>query len=345
MSPVAPYAEGDHGETVRSTALSRHAIARSGLAASWRRSLLHHRLDPDGTRDGNRLTATALHERQDALSAIIHTAGPLLDRLHAAVCDAGCAVLLTDAEGVVSDQRVDVGSETAFDEAGLALGADWSEASEGTNGIGTCIVEKRPLTIHRDQHFRTRNTVMTCIDAPIFRPDGHLAAILDVSACRNDMSAAVARIIAISVNDTAWQIEAALFRAAFPRARIVIGDRPSNLGTVLLAVDADDLVVGATRAARRAFGIADADLRARIPAGDILSGRSRADLGRALRGEIQRALSRARGNAAAAARDLGIGRATLYRHIKRLGIPQDQYRSAKRLNDETGDRRRRFGVN
>lgn len=356
MSPVAPLGSidrgvhyngdhGDHGDTVRSVALSQREIARSGLAASWRRSLVHHRLDPDAARTDDRLTAAELRARRDGLGAILRTASPLLDRLYAAVCDAGCAVLLTDADGVVADQRVDAGSETAFDAAGLALGADWSEAAQGTNGIGTCIVEKRPLTIHRDQHFRTRNTVMSCIDAPIFRPDGRLAAVLDVSACRNDVSSAVARIIAISVNDTAWQIEAALFRAAYPEARIVIGDRQPSQGTVLLAVDADDLVVGATRTARRAFDIGDAELKARIPAGDVLSGLGQADLSGALRGEIQRALSRARGNAAAAARDLGIGRATLYRHMNRLGISQNQYRSAQRLKGETGRRRRPSRVN
>ncbi len=345
MSPVGPHADGKHGDRVRRTALSRQEIVRSGLAASWRRSLLHHRLDPDRPDTGDRLTAGALRERQQALSATLHTSRPLLDRLAAAVCDNGYAVLMTDAEGIVSDRRVHAGSQTAFDTAGLALGSDWSEATQGTNGIGTCIVEKRPVTIHRDQHFRTRNTVMSCIDAPIFRHDGSLAAILDVSACRSDLSAAVARIIAISVNDTAWQIEAALFRSAFPKARIVIGDRPAHHGTVLLAVDADDLVVGATRGARRVFGITEADLVARMPAGDLLSGWGKADLGQALRGEIQRALSRARGNAAAAARDLGIGRATLYRHLKRLGIPQNQYRSAKRLIGETDPPQRRSGVN
>ena len=32
-------------------------------------------------------------------------------------------------------------------------GHRWSEESVGTNGIGTCLVEQRALTIHRDQHF------------------------------------------------------------------------------------------------------------------------------------------------------------------------------------------------
>ena len=45
-----------------------------------------------------------------------------------------------------------------FDERGLRPGALWSEAHQGTNAIGAALVEERALTIHRDQHFHTRNT-------------------------------------------------------------------------------------------------------------------------------------------------------------------------------------------
>ena len=45
------------------------------------------------------------------------------------------------------------------------------------------------------------------------------------------------------------------------------------------------------------------------------------DLRAAERAELQRPLARTDGNMSAAARDLGIGRATLYRRLKRLGLP------------------------
>ena len=32
-----------------------------------------------------------------------------------------------------------------------------AEEIEGTNGIGTCIAEERPITVHRSQHFRSRH--------------------------------------------------------------------------------------------------------------------------------------------------------------------------------------------
>jgi transcriptional regulator of acetoin/glycerol metabolism len=60
----------------------------------------------------------------------------------------------------------------------------WSEKFEGTNGIGTCIVEQRAVTIDRDQHFFTRNSGLFCTTAPIFDENGDLAAALDVSSCR-----------------------------------------------------------------------------------------------------------------------------------------------------------------
>jgi hypothetical protein len=45
------------------------------------------------------------------------------------------------------------GERRIFERAGLWLGADWSEAREGTNGIGTCLVERQALTIHQASTF------------------------------------------------------------------------------------------------------------------------------------------------------------------------------------------------
>ena len=58
----------------------------------------------------------------------------------------------------------------------------WSEAIEVTNGIGSGIAEERPITIHRNQHFRSRHTDLSCSGAPVFGVDGRLMAVLDVSA-------------------------------------------------------------------------------------------------------------------------------------------------------------------
>ena len=68
------------------------------------------------------------------------------------------------------------------------LGADWSEACEGSNGIGTCLVERQPLTIHQNEHFNSRHIGLTCSSSPVFDPHGELLAVLDVSSTRQDVS-------------------------------------------------------------------------------------------------------------------------------------------------------------
>jgi transcriptional regulator of acetoin/glycerol metabolism len=98
---------------------------------------------------------------------------------------------------------------------------------------------------------------------------------------------------------------------------------PEVSGAALLALDADDLVIGATRAARLALGIIDVTQLGQLPAADLLSPRAQthqADLAEAERGAIRRALARAEGNVSAAARALGLSRATLYRRMEKLGM-------------------------
>jgi transcriptional regulator of acetoin/glycerol metabolism len=237
------------------------------------------------------------------------------------VGNTGCCVLLTDNDGVVLDQRSKDSDVEIFNQWGLWSGADWSESSEGTNGVGTCIAEERPVTIHRDEHFFTRNTGMSCMDAPIFGPDGELIGALDVSSCRADQTEAYTRLISTVVAQTAKQIEADAFRVAFPKARIIAALDERGDGAVLLAVDQDDLIIGATRAARRVYQLGQGSVLAPMPASDILGRDSdMSALERAERAALKRAIARSGGNVSAAARELGIGRATLYRRMNRLGL-------------------------
>ena len=73
------------------------------------------------------------------------------------------------------------------------------------------------------------------------------------------------------------------------------------------------------RAARLALGLTAERLARPLPVADLIGG-APGDLDTAERGVLQRALARSGGNASAAARSLGIGRATLYRKLERLGL-------------------------
>lgn len=299
---------------------SRSSSAATALAASWRRSMVKHGLHPSDRGHPDRVGFGELSQRREAMAHFIKVAAPQLDQLFNLVCLSGCSTLLSDADGVVLDQRVRDGDAGQFRDWGLWQGANWSEAMQGTNGIGTCLAEGRQVTIHREEHFHTRNTGMSCIDAPIWGPDGCLLAALDVSSARPDHTGAFNRLIAAQVAQSARAIEALYFRASFPGMRIVVAGEQGD-AVALLAVDKDDLAVGATRAARRTLGLErEGAIRPR-PAVDLF-GRE-GDLrgfDKAERAAMVRALARSDGNVSAAARALGIGRATLYRRMARLAV-------------------------
>jgi transcriptional regulator of acetoin/glycerol metabolism len=304
-------------------AIAGNATAHSALVASWRRSASLHRLDPGEHRLPQTLTAAELAEAREEIAPLLSAAQDSLDRLQQAVGGVGCCVLLANADGVPVDRRGAPADDETFRRWGLWHGTVWSEKQEGTNGIGTCLVEQRPLTIHRDQHFHARNNALSCTTAPIYDHEGRLAAALDVSSCRADLTEGFVELITVAVIDAARRIEAEHFRRAFAGARVLVAPN-ADRGAGLVAVDQNDLVIGATRSARLAFGITEPRLRSGLPAADLL-GDSRSahqDLSDAQRGVFQRAIARARGNLSAAAASLGMSRATFYRKLKRLGLQE-----------------------
>jgi transcriptional regulator of acetoin/glycerol metabolism len=310
-----------HAERVLKV-ISGSDAASSALAASWRRSGRLHALDPTSRTLPQRLAAAQIAEAKDKLGPMLRVAQASLDRLFLAVGGVGCSVLLADRSGLVVDRRGAPGDDSTFDAWGLWTGAVWSEKVEGTNGIGTCLVEQRLLTIDRDQHFFTRNALLSCTTAPIYDEHGELAAALDVSSCRADLTEGFVRLIATAVADAARAIEAENFRHAFPAARIVLPPASERAGVSLIAVDEGDLVVGATRAARLALGISAERLSRPIPAADLI-GRGEVKNDRieaAERAVLQRALARSGGNVSKAAKDLDVSRATLHRKMNQLGL-------------------------
>ena len=133
------------------------------VVASWSRSARLHGLDPTTRRKPERLDQSALAEARSRAGRMIQLANPVLDELFRAVGGMGACVLLADEAGVPVDRRGTRADDVVFDDWGLWLGAIWSEEMEGTNGIGTCIAEGRPVMIQRDQHFLARNTGLSCI--------------------------------------------------------------------------------------------------------------------------------------------------------------------------------------
>jgi len=235
------------------------------VQASWKRCANTYGVNPAAAEAPRILTWQELTDFRQPLDELIFSAREEIDRLYPLVRDAAYTVLLCDAAGVAVEHRGDDSKSGQFEHWGTWLGGVWAEQTEGTNGIGTCIAEERPVTIHRGQHFRSRHKDLSCSGAPLFNVDGTLMGVLDVSGIDPGLSEHAHALTGVLTANSARAITERFFRDRFRQQWIVAAALPERdaLG-MLLAVDEDQRIVGADRVARRILLLDDLKLEAGI---------------------------------------------------------------------------------
>jgi transcriptional regulator of acetoin/glycerol metabolism len=222
------------------------------IAISWRRCALDYSIDPGRTFAPTVIDAPSLAHRREQYADLLQIASAEIDWLYDYIAESGYALVLTDASGIILYEKTDTALADTFRGAGLMCGADWSERCEGTNGIGTCIAEKRAVIVHRGEHFRSCHIGLSCSGAPIRDPSGALLAVLDASTLNAQPTrAGVAHTMAL-VNLSARLIEKYLFLRHFQEGFVFrFHARPEfvNLqhdGAIALAPDATIIAVDET---------------------------------------------------------------------------------------------------
>ena len=235
------------------------------ISSSWQRSASKHGIDPVDGRAPRILTLGELENFREPLDKLISCAQEEIDQLYKVVREAGYTVLFCDSSGVAVEHRGEDAQASRFEYWGTWLGGVWSEELEGTNGIGTCIAEERPVTVHRSQHFRSRHRNLSCSGAPVFGIDGTLTAVLDVSAIDPELSERAHALTGALTIRSARAIEERFFREQFRREWIVAVAPPEGGGVgMLLAIDGNQRIVGANRIARMFLMLDDSGLRAGV---------------------------------------------------------------------------------
>jgi sigma-54 dependent transcriptional regulator, acetoin dehydrogenase operon transcriptional activator AcoR len=231
------------------------AGAPSPIHNSWRRCLNQYHIDPSTLNKPRILVGRALKDYIEPLEEFLFLARSGIAQLYERVADAGYVVLLGDANGVTIDYHGNQDREEEHRNAGLYLGSVWAEAVEGTCGVGTCIEERRPIIIHRDEHFRARHIGLSCTTTPLFFPDGTLLGTLDISLLQPPAERDSQLLALQMVNHYARLIENAYFLRLFKDNWIVRFNALQAFVEVvtenLLAVDAQGLVVAGNENAMR----------------------------------------------------------------------------------------------
>lgn len=284
---------------------------------SWRRCAEEYGIATDRALTTDILCSAELRQARERMGVTMKIADPELDRLHGIVSTLDYNVLLADPAGIVVARRGAPPFEKGCRRWHLWPGANWAETLAGTNGIGTCLIEGVPVTVHRDQHWCTGLRYLTCSAVPFYGPDGRVAGALDASSIRADPSGHVALMMEAVLVDAARRLERRSFLEAFRNRSVVLLGEGEGISLPMIALDDKRIVVGATYAARSLLGIDNPEIASVcFDLGARTTGVP--DFQEAERTVIEAALSMAQGKIAPAARLLGISRSTLYRKIGAL---------------------------
>ncbi|WP_062569362.1 sigma-54-dependent Fis family transcriptional regulator [Pseudoalteromonas arabiensis] len=158
------------------------------IARSWKRSLLNYGLDPYAFNEVEVLSSSEMRSQLQLRETFLNTGKCGLVGLANRIADVGYSAILTDATGLTLATSLSTQEESLSKQSGLLIGARWAENQVGTNGIGTCLIEKAPLIIHKAEHFYASHKELSCSVTPIFDPMGELLGCLNASCIGADQN-------------------------------------------------------------------------------------------------------------------------------------------------------------
>jgi transcriptional regulator of acetoin/glycerol metabolism len=134
---------------------------------------------------------------------LIRAATAVLERLALAAADTRTSIFLADNQVRIVDRRAGEPSLNAhLDRLCLAPGFVYAEDLVGTNGLGTAVVERKPVQVVGSEHFVRPLHALSCFGAPIIHPiSGRMEGVLDVTCRWEDTSYSTVPLLLVAVRE------------------------------------------------------------------------------------------------------------------------------------------------
>lgn len=221
------------------------ATPRPVISDSWRRTI-GFGVDPDRGKDlaGQARIDEVEHRRHGSkLDRVLPVLGGVL--LPAAE-DAGHIMVVVDADGVVLWRDGPRAVQRNAEHLGFCPGANWGEASVGTNAIGTALVVGHAVQVYSAEHFVKSHHAWTCAASPVHDPaTGELLGVVDLSG-----AAATVHPSTLALVDAAARMAERELRETHRRnleaLRATAAPVLARVSGAALVTDPDGWVAGAT---------------------------------------------------------------------------------------------------
>ncbi len=184
------------------------SLANPQIVQSWERCLAAG-LDPCAKPTSLQVSSHELLRLREQDELAHRFAVGEMHALYQQIAGSNFLIAFANAKGTVLEIVADGDFKNSDPGKAIVAGAVWSELRRGTNALGTCATDMRPIIVHGEEHFFQDHCDVSCFAAPIFHSDGTLAGVLDASS---DCSARHAHTLAL-MRMAAIHMENSLFLA------------------------------------------------------------------------------------------------------------------------------------
>ena len=238
---------------------------RPQVSEAWTRCVEEHHLPtgqdfpPRACKSSMRTSVSRTSADLDAfigaLPAMIYNLRPFLD-------EGNVTIILADPDARIA-HLLDAGLRIAAAGHNLArIGADWSEASIGNNGVGAAAALNQPVAFEGKEHFAPALHGFATAGCPIFGPDGDVCAVIGMTTDRRDS----ARLLLGFLRITCQLLEARLFERCAAEGYLLRlrcregADAPATQSSLIdgkMLVSANGDITGVNRSSLDLLGVAD----------------------------------------------------------------------------------------
>lgn len=130
---------------------------------------------------GRRADPEKLEQIMNKNKELLRVARPIMENLHSFVYGSGFVIILTDDEGYIIESIGDENIKEEAERMRFTIGSLWTEEEVGTNAIGLCIKENKPIQVVGAEHYCESHHPWTCSAAPIHDDKANLIGVLNMS--------------------------------------------------------------------------------------------------------------------------------------------------------------------